>query len=81
MLGLDTVLVSLSQTDGSFSLYKQKMTLRPPPSPPTNPDASVLMRMIEFVITIMQQQNTALVQQNTMALQQLETARVSAETS
>ncbi|KOM29484.1 hypothetical protein LR48_Vigan707s001600 [Vigna angularis] len=57
------------------------MAPRPPPPPPTNPDAPDMMRMMESVISAMQQQNTALVQQNSAAMQQLESAQVSAEAS
>ncbi|KOM55219.1 hypothetical protein LR48_Vigan10g111100 [Vigna angularis] len=58
------------------------MASRSPPSSPTaNSHTSDLMRMMESVLTAMQQQNAALVQQNIVALQHLETARLSAEVS
>lgn len=57
------------------------MEPKPPPPPPTHPNAPDMTRMMEAVLTAMQQQNAAIVQQNTVALQQLEVARVSAETS
>ncbi|XP_017416494.1 uncharacterized protein LOC108327284 [Vigna angularis] len=58
------------------------MASRSPPSSPTvNSHTLYLIRMMESILTAMQQQNVALVQQNTVTLQHLETARLSAEVS